>query len=73
MSGVFKANVRRVGTSLGVLIPKEVLREEKIREGDQIELGVVKRKKVEEVVKLFGTAKGTKPFERERRERGDRW
>ena len=73
MSELFKAKVRKVGTSLGILIPKEVIEEEKIKEGQEIELNLLKRRKLEEVWKLIGTAKGTKPFERDRIDRLDRY
>ncbi|MBI4009761.1 MAG: AbrB/MazE/SpoVT family DNA-binding domain-containing protein [Candidatus Aenigmarchaeota archaeon] len=70
---MFKTKIRKVGTSLGVLIPKELIEKQKIKEGEEVEIGLLKRKKLEEVLKLFGTAKGTKPFERDRIDRVDRW
>ena len=73
MSELFKAKVRRVGTSLGVLIPKGVVEQEKIKIGQEIELSLLKRRKLEEVWKLIGTAKGTKPFERDRIDRSNRY
>ena len=73
MSELFKAKVRRVGTSLGVLIPKGVIAQEKIKTGQEIELSLLKKRKLEEVWKLIGTAKGTKPFERDRIDRLDRY
>ena len=71
MPRMFKAKVRKVGTSLGVLIPKEIAQREKIKEGEEIEVGLLRARKVYEVLKLFGTAKGTKPFVRNREERLD--
>ncbi len=73
MPEVFKTKIRKVGTSLGVLIPKELIERQKIKEGEEVEIGVLKQRKVEEVLKLLGTAKGTKPFERDRIDRADRW
>ena len=73
MSDLFKAKVRRVGTSLGILIPKQIAKQERIKEGQEIELSLLKRRKLEEVWKLIGTAKGTKPFERDRIDRLDRY
>jgi len=72
MTKMFKAKVRKVGTSLGVLIPKEIATEEKIKEGEKVEVSLLKEKRLEEVFKLFGTAKGTKPFVRDREDRIDR-
>ena len=62
----FKAKVRRVGTSLGVLIPKGVAENQKIKEGEAIEVLLLKEKRLEEVLNLLGTARSTKPFERDR-------
>ena len=55
MSDLFKAKVRRVGTSLGVLIPKEIVEVERIKEGQEIELSLLKRRKLEEVWKLINS------------------
>ena len=63
MESVFKAKVRRIGTSLGVLIPKELLQEKKISEGDEIELSILKKRK-ELIDRAFGIAKGIGPFTR---------
>lgn len=70
---LFKAKVRKVGTSLGVLLPKELTQKERIKEGEEVEIGLLKRRKLEEVLRLMGTAKGAKPFERDRTDRIDRW
>ncbi len=72
MPEMFKAKVRKVGTSLGVLIPKEIAKREKIKEGEEVEVGLLRARKVDAVLKLFGTAKGTKPFVRDREDRLDR-
>ena len=73
MSELFKVKVRKVGTSLGVLIPKQITKQERIKEGQEVELSLLKRRKLEEVWKLIGTAKGTKPFERDGIDRLDRY
>ena len=73
MSELFKAKVRKVGTSLGALIPKEVIEEEKIKEGQEIELNLMRKKKLEEIEMMFGIAKDAKPFERDRIDRPDRY
>ena len=73
MPELFKTKVRKVGTSLGLLIPKEVAEQEKLKEGQEIEVSLLKRRKLEEIWKLIGTAKGAKPFERERIDRLERY
>jgi antitoxin component of MazEF toxin-antitoxin module len=69
MSNMFEAKVRKVGTSLGVLIPKDVVMKEKIKEDQDIKIMVLKQRKLEEVERAFGLAKGAKPFEREENDR----
>lgn len=64
METIFKAKVRRIGSSLGVLIPKQMIENKKIKEGEEIELSLLKRRK-ELISKAFGIAKGAGPFERE--------
>lgn len=73
MPELFKAKVRRVGTSLGVLIPKEVAIKEKIKEGEEVEVGLLKEKRLKTIEQAFGAAKGAKPFERDRIDRSDRY
>jgi antitoxin component of MazEF toxin-antitoxin module len=67
MGEMFKVKIRRIGTSAGVLIPKEVLDEQNLKIGDEVEVGLVLplEKRRELLKKAFGIAKGAKPFERE--------
>ena len=68
MARTFKAKVRSVGTSLGVLIPKEIAEEERVKKGDEVEV-IVARRDLRRVMKFFGTAKNADKFERGHRER----
>jgi antitoxin component of MazEF toxin-antitoxin module len=72
MAELFKAKVRRVGSSLGILIPKETADKENIKEGEEIEVSLLKRRNLAKLLKLAGTAKGAEPFERDREDRLDR-
>ena len=70
MKNSFTAKVRRVGTSLGVLIPKETIEFEKVNVGEEVQISIMKpEKKLKEVLKLFGEAKATAPFVREHADR----
>lgn len=70
MAEMFKAKVRKVGTSFGVLIPMEIISNEGIKEGEEVELSIIRRKKLDALLKkLWGSAKGTEPFERDREDR----
>lgn len=73
MPELFKVKVRRVGTSLGVLIPKEVAKQERIKEGQEVEVSLLKKRRLEEIERMFGIAKGAKPFERDRTDRLERY
>ena len=73
MSDLFKAKARKIGTSVGVLIPKGIIKQEKIKIGEELEVGLFKKKKLEDIEKMFGIAKGSKPFERDRIDRLDRY
>jgi antitoxin component of MazEF toxin-antitoxin module len=75
MPETFKAKVRNVGTSLGILIPKEVVVKEKIKTGEEIKVTMLKTnaKNIKELLKLFGSAKGASSFRREHKERMDRY
>jgi antitoxin component of MazEF toxin-antitoxin module len=73
MSDMFETKVRRVGTSLGVLIPKEIIERDQIKEGENVKIGLLKERKLREVLKLFGSAKETKPFVRDKTDRLDRY
>lgn len=66
---LFKAKVRRVGASFWVLIPKAIAKSQHISEGEEVEVGLLKKRNIKEVLKLFGSAKGAKDFVRERTDR----
>ncbi len=73
MPEMFKAKVRRVGTSLGFLIPKEVTRREHIKEGEEVEVSLLKEMRIKAIEEAFGIAKGAKPFRRDRTDRLERY
>lgn len=67
MAELFTAKVRKIGTSLGVLLPKEQLRDADVNEGDELEIAILPHKKD---LSGFGMAKGcTVPFIRDKKER----
>jgi hypothetical protein len=65
---VFVSKVRCVGSSLGLLIPKEIVESEHLSKGKEVRVSIVCRdfSRLEE---LFGSAKGAGPFIRDRRDR----
>ena len=73
MPELFKAKVRRVGTSLGVLIPKGFAEKEKIKEGEMVDVGLLKENRIKVLEKAFGSAAGAKSFVRDRKDRLERY
>ena len=61
---MFKAKVRQVGTSLGLLLPKDVVDEENLKAGSEVDVSLFRPRK-ELIEKYFGIDKGAKPFVRE--------
>jgi hypothetical protein len=64
---VFEGKVRQVGTSLGILIPKEVIAEDKIKENETIKVAILK-KNFSMLEEAFGSVKG-RPFKRDHDDR----
>lgn len=69
MDGIFKTKIRKIGTSFGVLIPKHMIKENKIKLGEEVEFALLKKRKIEAIERLIGIAKGAGPFVRERADR----
>ncbi|MGA1792383.1 MAG: AbrB/MazE/SpoVT family DNA-binding domain-containing protein [Thermoplasmatota archaeon] len=72
MSQVFKAKVRKIGNSYGILIPAEIIQELHVGSGDELMISVAtidleERNRL--LVKMAGLYKGTGPFEREKEDR----
>ena len=69
MSEAIEVKLRRIGTSLGVLIPQKLIIKEHLKEGSILELLLLKRQKKELIDKYFGIMKGAGPFKREKLDR----
>ncbi len=59
MAELIEAKIRRVGTSLGVLIPMDVATRERIAEGENIEIAIIKRNS-KLLSEAFGSAKNAR-------------
>jgi antitoxin component of MazEF toxin-antitoxin module len=75
MAQVFEGKVRKLGNSMAVIIPSDVLSAAGVHEGDILKLAipvpVVKRKRVWK--KVAGIDAGLSPFSREEHDRVDDW
>lgn len=69
MSEAIEVKLRRIGTSLGVLIPKRLVAREHLKEGSMLEISLLKRQRRELIDKYLGIAKGVGPFKREKSDR----
>lgn len=65
---MFEVKVRRVGTSFGVLLPKKVIENEKIKNGQTLSV-VILKKNLKLIDEVFGSTKGASSFERDRKDR----
>ncbi len=66
MTDLVKAKLRRIGSSVGILIPKEKLESLHVDVGDEIEIAVLKQRDEKELEKMFGIAKGAGSFIRDK-------
>ncbi|MCL5419862.1 MAG: hypothetical protein M1354_03215 [Candidatus Marsarchaeota archaeon] len=65
MDEIFKTKIRKIGTSFGILIPRHIIKENKIKLGEEVEFALLKKQKVEAIERLIGIAKSAGPFVRE--------
>ena len=75
MPQVFEGKVRRLGNSMAVIIPRDVLFEAGVHEGDVLKLAIpvpiAKRKRIWK--RFAGIDRGALSFSREKRDRVDEW
>jgi len=64
MSTIFKSKVRKIGSSYGVLIPKEVMVDNYLSKDEEVSLSIL-NKSTSKVTRLFGSAKIASPFKRD--------
>lgn len=72
MTTVFEGKIRRVGNSLAVIIPKEMLEEAGAKEGENVKVSILRKstkRNIEAIERLAGIYRDAKPFVRDRRDR----
>ena len=71
MSKVLTGRIRKVGNSLAVIIPKELLEEAGAREGDRVKLSLAipTSRRDSALEAIAGLDRGKRAFEREKRDR----
>lgn len=66
MTDVLKAKLRKIGGSVGILIPQERLEALDVAVGDEIEVALLRHRDEKQVQKMFGIVKHAKPFVRDK-------
>ncbi len=66
MGEVFEAQIRPLGSSACVLIPKDRLDAMALKIGDKVEVALLVHRNPDALDKLFGIAKGAGPFKRDK-------
>jgi len=61
--------IKKWGNSLALIVPKGIVRQEEIDEGDIVKVEIEKEKRVD----AFGILKGMPRFERDKDEHEDLW
>lgn len=69
---IIEVKVRKVGTSLGVLLPKDILVERGIKEGEKISV-IIPKKNLKLLREAFGSVNEKVKFERDRIDRLERY
>jgi bifunctional DNA-binding transcriptional regulator/antitoxin component of YhaV-PrlF toxin-antitoxin module len=69
MNDMFKAKIRKIGSSYGILIPKEQLAAMDVKEGDEIDVAILRHRNEKAIEEGLGMGKGSKPFVRDKRDR----
>ncbi len=71
MSQVFEGRIRRLGNSMAVIIPKEVLEEAGVKEGDVVKLSlpIPRERRREALRRVAGVDSHAEPFVREKHDR----
>lgn len=72
MTEIFEAKLRKIGNSLGIIIPSEIIEEMGFHKGDKIHLAIPPsetRKRNELIKRLAGVDAGKPPFERDKEDR----
>lgn len=64
-----EAKIKQWGNSLGLIIPKEIVKHDNLNKGDIIKIDIIKRSKSSG----FGKFKRMRPFKREKYEHEDLW
>ncbi len=66
---IVEANIKKWGNSLGLIIPKKIVKIENLNVGDNIKVEISKEKRIDG----FGMFKNIPSFKEEKEEHGEFW
>lgn len=66
---IVEAKIKKWGNSVGLIIPKTIVKVEDLHIGDTVKVDIAKEKRIN----AFGIFKGGPSFEREEDEHGEFW
>ena len=70
MSEVFSGKLRAIGSSVGLLVPKKQMDSLNLKEGEEVDVALLKHRTIAEIEMGFGMAKKFKhSFERDKKTR----
>ena len=69
MNDLFKAKLRKIGSSFGILIPREQISALELKEGDEVDIVMLRHRDEKSVGEGLGMGKGFAPFVRDKRDR----
>ena len=67
---IFDVKIIKIGKSLGFIVPPEVMRSEKFKIGDEVNISIL-RPNSKFIDQAFGSAKGALKFKRDKKDRID--
>lgn len=70
----FRAKIIHVGTSAGIIIPKEILKQRNLKIGEKVNFSIVntEKERLELIDKALGSMPGLGPFVRDKSDRMER-
>ena len=70
--GTFEGTLKKWGSSIGVVVPKEIMKEQELKVGDKVTFMIIPQN-MERLRKLIGTVKFTKSTDEIMRETDEGW
>ena len=70
---VVESKLRRVGTSFGILLPNEIIKQRRMKEGEKISIIIPQKKSLRLIEEAFGSVKSNIKFKRDKTDRTEKY